>query len=93
MPDFIPLRLIYSDPVSKYIDTSKIMVTFEKRIELFLTDPFNFQLRNHQLTGKLKKYRSINITGDWRALYSSNKIDKENVIIFEAIGTHSQLYK
>ncbi|GAI64559.1 unnamed protein product, partial [marine sediment metagenome] len=35
-------------------------------------------------------YRSINITGDWRALYS--KPDKD-IIIFEALGIHSQLYR
>ncbi|MCL4419782.1 type II toxin-antitoxin system mRNA interferase toxin, RelE/StbE family [Patescibacteria group bacterium] len=88
-------RIDFSSTFDKQLKKAplKIRIAFEKRIELFLTDPFNSQLKNHQLTGKLKNYRSINITGDWRALYSTNKIDKENVVLFEALGTHSQLYK
>jgi len=88
-------RIDFSSTFDKQLKKAplKIRVAIEKRIELFLADPFNPQLRNHQLTGKFKNYRSINITGDWRALYSANKINKENVIIFEALGTHSQLYK
>lgn len=69
----------------------KIKSSFEGRLELFLRNPFNPQLNNHALTGKYKGYRSINITGDWRVLYSVDEAN--NKIIFEAIGTHSQLYK
>lgn len=60
-----------------------------KRLRLFVQDPFHSQLRNHQLTGKLKAFRSINITGDWRAIYS----EVGDTIVFELLGTHSQLYK
>lgn len=70
---------------------NKIKSSFENRLKLFLHNPFNSQLNNHALTGKLKDYKSINITGDWRAIYLIDKENKE--IIFEAIGTHSQLYK
>lgn len=69
-----------------------IQKTFQKRLKLFMEDPLNDLLRNHALQGKLSGYRSINITGDWRALYSVNQKDNE-LVIFEAIGTHSQLYK
>ncbi|MBI4097855.1 MAG: type II toxin-antitoxin system mRNA interferase toxin, RelE/StbE family [Candidatus Levybacteria bacterium] len=60
-----------------------------KRFALFSQDPSNKQLNNHQLTGKLKGFRSINITGDYRAIYS----ERIDAIVFEALGTHSQLYK
>ncbi len=88
-------RIDFSGPFDKQLKKAplNIKIAFKKRLTIFIKDPFNSRLRNHQLTGKLKNYRSINITGDWRALYSSNKINKENVIIFEALGTHSQLYK
>ena len=66
----------------------KIKLAFKKRIKLFLKNPFDPILHNHSLGGELKKYRSIDITGDWRAIYSENK-----VIVFSAFGTHSQLYK
>ena len=66
----------------------KIKRAFEKRLKLFLKDPQNPILHNHQLSGQLRKYRSINITGDWRAFYSENEF-----VIFKVFGTHSQLYK
>lgn len=59
-----------------------------ERIELFSENPLHPTLRNHQLKGKYKAYRSIDITGDVRALY----IQKEREAIFDTVGTHSQLY-
>lgn len=59
-----------------------------ERIELFSSNPLHPTLRNHPLKGKYKDYRSIDITGDVRALY----IQYENEIIFDVVGTHSQLY-
>ncbi len=58
------------------------------RIELFSKNPLDSELNNHPLKGKYKQYRSINITGDYRALYLS----KDDIIIFDLVGTHSQLY-
>lgn len=88
-------RIDFSGPFDKQLKKAplNIKIAFKNRLAIFIKDPFNPRLRNHQLTGKLKNYRSINITGDWWALYSTNKIDKENAVIFEALGTHSQLYK
>lgn len=59
-----------------------------ERIEIFSENQLHSTLRNHQLKGKYKEYRSIDITGDVRALY----LQKENEAIFDAVGTHSQLY-
>jgi addiction module RelE/StbE family toxin len=59
-----------------------------QRIELFTTDPLHPTLRNHALKGKYKQYRSIDIAGDIRALY----LQQEDEIIFDIVGTHSQLY-
>lgn len=88
-------RIDFSDPFDKQLKKAplNIKIAFKNRLTIFTKDPFDSQLRNHLLTGKLKNYRSINITDDWRALYSINKIDMENVVIFEALGTHNQLYK
>lgn len=66
-----------------------IQAAFERRLELFKEEPSHPQLKNHNLRGKYKGYRSINITGDWRALYTESK----KVIWFEGLGTHSNLYK
>ena len=68
----------------------KIKQAFRDRIKLFIADRYNPLLRAHALKGRFEGYRSINITGDWRAVFKKMKDDK---IIFVAIGTHSQLYK
>lgn len=61
-----------------------------KRLDLFNQDSFNSLLNNHALTGEFSGYRSINVTGDWRALYSEYEEDRQKVIVFEVIGTHSR---
>ncbi len=68
---------------------SKIQSAFDKRLELFLKNPFHELLNNHTLTGEYLGYRSIDITGDWRAIFSQ----QDNVVNFKILGTHSQLYK
>lgn len=60
------------------------------RILLFTKDPYNRQLKNHPLTGKYDGYRSIDITGDLRAVF---KVCADGTIIFATIGTHSELYQ
>ena len=69
---------------------AKIKKSTINRINLFNTYHHHPLVRNHKLSGKYQGYRSINITGDWRALYREDKAN--NTIIFELIGTHSQLY-
>jgi addiction module RelE/StbE family toxin len=68
---------------------NKIKITFSKRLEIFKESPYNPPLNNHSLTGNYKGFRSINATGDWRALYI--QIHKEEVI-FVMLGKHSKLY-
>lgn len=67
----------------------KVKNQFKNRIELFRVSPFDISLRNHALKGKYLGYRSIDVNGDIRAIYTV-KVDV--VIIFGFIGTHSQLY-
>ncbi|MDD5433634.1 MAG: type II toxin-antitoxin system mRNA interferase toxin, RelE/StbE family [Candidatus Pacebacteria bacterium] len=61
----------------------------QERLQLFLENPFNPILENHPLKGKYTDYRSINITGDLRAIY---KLINDNECIFVAVDTHSNLY-
>jgi len=68
----------------------KIKKAFKSRRNLFLKNSHISILNNHRLKGKFKGYRSINITGDWRAFYSQ---PNKNIVIFEVLGTYSQLYK
>ena len=68
----------------------KIQEAFRKKKSLFMLDYDNAALNNHKLSGKLCGYRSINVSGDWRAIYSTN--DNHEIVIFHLIGTHSELY-
>lgn len=61
----------------------------KERLSLFIQDEFNPILNNHPLRGKYKGYRSINITGDFRAIY---KYASSDARIFVAVNTHSNLY-
>jgi addiction module RelE/StbE family toxin len=78
--------------ILKKIDV-RIRNHFKQRILLFSKNPNNPQLHNHPLRDKWKGYRSINITNDWRAIYTEKAEDEEKVAYFIIIGTHKQLYK
>lgn len=67
----------------------KVKLSFKRRITVFKTNPFEVSLRNHALKGKYLGFRSIDIIGDVRALYTTQG---DTIIIFGFIGTHSQLY-
>ncbi len=69
--------------------TKKEKNKLRKRLEVFLKDQFHLLLNNHPLKGKYLSYRTINITGDLRAVY---KLLNENEYIFVAIDSHSNLY-
>ena len=86
------MRIRYSREFKKqYIKApQKIKLAFKNKRNLFLKNPYSLILNNHSLKGKLKGYRSINITGDWRAIYSQLR---PSVVTFEILGTHSQLYE
>jgi len=61
---------------------------FKERRNLFLQDEFNPILNNHALKGNYLGYnRSINVTGDL-VIYKR----EENLAIFVAVDSHSNLY-
>ena len=68
---------------------SKIQEKFYERLRIFTEDPYNSLLNNHSVDSAYPGWRSINITGDYRALYEP--ADK-SFAIFMNIGTHSELY-
>jgi len=66
----------------------KIQDQFEERLVIFLRDMFSPILNNHSVESAYPGWRSINITGDYRALFEI----KDNTVVFTKIGTHSELY-
>lgn len=53
-----------------------------------MKDNTNAILNNHSVDKAFTDCRSINVTGDYRAIFK----EENNVIIFLKIGTHSELY-
>ncbi|MDO8570592.1 MAG: type II toxin-antitoxin system mRNA interferase toxin, RelE/StbE family [Candidatus Daviesbacteria bacterium] len=78
---------------NNFIKDSKRLTAQQKeklteRLKLFGQDEFNPILNNHSLNGKYLGHRSINVTGDIRAIFK-----KENSnVIFVSLGSHSNLY-
>ncbi len=68
-----------------------IRISVNQRLGWFIDNNFHPLLHNHPLKGAWENHRSINITGDWRALYTIMKNTK--TILFIKLGTHSELYK
>ncbi len=67
----------------------KVKEQFKIRLKLFLENPFNPALDNHALHGEWVDFRSINVTGDFRAFY---KYLDSNTVQSVIIDTHSNLY-
>ena len=56
---------------------------------LFLVDLNSPMLNTHKLSGNLKDLWSFNVSGDIRVVFDKSFDD---IIILEAIGSHSELY-
>jgi len=68
----------------------KIKDKFKERKNLFIESPFHPLLENHPLHGKYEGYRSINVTGDYRALF---RMIAPDVAYSVYIDTHPKLYR
>lgn len=66
----------------------KVKEKFNERLTIFSQDEFNPILNNHALKGKYLGYRSINIAGDLRVVFTKKGKDA----IFVTVDTHSNLY-
>ncbi|MDP3996516.1 MAG: type II toxin-antitoxin system mRNA interferase toxin, RelE/StbE family [bacterium] len=67
----------------------KIQEKFKERRNLFIENMFHPTLDNHSVEPTYPNCRSINITGDYRALF---EIRGKDMVVFTKIGTHSELY-
>lgn len=61
---------------------------FEERVQIFLSNPNDPILKDHQLKGDKANFRAFSITGDIRVVYHKG----EDYIYFIDIGTHNQVY-
>jgi len=66
----------------------KLREQFRDRLALFILNKFNPLLCNHLLKGSYLGCRSINVTGDRRAIFK----EEGDTVVFVDIGTHAELY-
>ncbi len=66
----------------------KIQRQADERIAALLYGDIETHHRLHRLVGEYEGYWSINVTGDYRIIF----FWQGDIVAFEAIGTHSQLY-
>ena len=84
------MRIIYHRTFRKQYQKlqKKLRNKFDERLQIFIDDSHAIELNNHELHGKFAGCRSINVTGDLRAIYEV----RENRVRFLEIDTHSNLY-
>lgn len=84
------MRVLYKKRFEKKIRRLPVKVKeqFYDRLELFLTDKFHRVLNNHSVDHAFPACRSINITGDYRAIFQ----ELNSTVVFITIGTHAELY-
>jgi addiction module RelE/StbE family toxin len=62
---------------------------FYQRLKLFVHNPQNRVLHDHQLGGKLSGFRAFSLTDDFRVIYHQ---DSPNKVSLVDLGTHPQVY-
>ncbi len=67
---------------------TKIQDQFVERLSIFKSDSEHPTLHIHPLKGDMRRFMSMNVTGDHRALF----IRDGKAVAFHKIGTHSELY-
>ncbi|MBC8487374.1 MAG: type II toxin-antitoxin system mRNA interferase toxin, RelE/StbE family [Bacteroidetes bacterium] len=70
----------------KHPDLIKI---FEKRILIFIEDPYHPLLKTHRLSGNLKGYWAISITYQYRLVF---RFLSQNKVLLIDLGTHDEVY-
>ncbi len=68
--------------------STKTKERLRERLMLFEKDEFDPTLNNHSLKGKYLGFRSINITGDLRAIFKRTGDEAT----FVEVDSHSNLY-
>ena len=67
-----------------------IREAFKERLKIFLDDKYHPILTNHPLRGDFVGCHSLNVTGNYRAIFK--EFNNGEIIIFSEIGDHHQLY-
>ena len=84
------MEIVFQKKFKKKIKkiSPKIQDQFYERLDVFIKNQNHKILNNHSVDKTFTDCRSINVTGDYRAIFKEDN----NVIVFINIGTHSELY-
>lgn len=89
------MEVSFSDSFKKAfyrrVKSTEIETEFWIRLELFINDPLDTNLKTHKLSGKLKDLWSFSIEYDLRVVFYFTK-DKPKKAVFVDIGTHNEVY-
>ncbi len=85
------MKIIYEKKFVKVFKKllPKLKEKFYERLNAFVNNKYDQILDNHPVDKAYPGCRSIDITGDIRAIF----FEDGEVVTFVAIGTHAQLYK
>jgi len=85
------MKIVFHKKFNKKFEKlpQKTKEKFYEKLTLFEINQFDQGLNNHRVNYPYLGCRSINITGDIRALYEAIA----DTVTFIYIGTHSELYK
>ena len=75
----------------KRIKATKSEQDFWDRLELFINNPYNTQLKTHKLSGKLKGLCSFSIGYDLRVVFYFTKDNPVKAVLVD-IGNHNEVY-
>jgi len=88
------MNVVYDPALLEKLKRANVRIKkrFWEKILLFSKNPNDLQLDNHELHDEYSGLRSIDITGDYRAIYKETQIAGETAAYFIFLGTHDELY-
>ena len=87
---FVAFSSSFKRALKKKIKNNKELENkFWEKVETFINNPFEKNLRTHKLSGKLKDLWSFTVDYDFRVIFYFEEKDK---CVFIDIGTHQEVY-
>jgi len=88
------MKIFYQNSFKKsykkrFLHNKKLAKIISFKIQQFIINPNDLQLKTHTLSGSKKGLRSFSVTGDIRIIFYFDQND--NAVLVD-IGTHNQVY-
>ncbi len=89
------MRITYDPQFLRKLKKANVRIrnNAKKRLLVFSRNPNDPQLNNHVLKDEYLGHRSIDVTGNWRAIYKELRQGDKTIAYFVALGTHIELYR